>query len=111
VASVAPGQATSPEQFEADVREALGKRLLRIESREQLPTDDGRTILRVATAGEMELAGDKGTVKLPMTWIYYLCTDRSGKQVSFMFSIEPAYLEALARRDLAMVRSLRFSAR
>jgi hypothetical protein len=108
VASVSPGQATPPEQFEADVRQALGKRLLQVESREQIPAGDGGTILRVLTSGEIELAGENGTVKLPMNWIYYLCTDTSGKQVSFVFSVEPAYLEALAGRDLAMVKSLRF---
>lgn len=108
VAAVSPGQATPAEQFEADVRQALGKRLRQVDAREQIPTDEGATIVRIATSGEIELAGEKGTVKLPMNWIYYLCTDPSGKQVSFVFSIEPAYLETLAGRDLAMVKSLRF---
>ncbi len=107
VAAVSPGQATPPEQFEADVRQALGKRLRQVESREQIPAD-GATIVRVVTSGEIELSGDNGSVKLPMNWIYYLCTDATGNQVSFVFSIEPAYLEALAGRDLAMVKSLRF---
>jgi hypothetical protein len=107
VASVSPGQATPPEQFESDVRQALGKRLLQVNAREQIPAE-GATIVRLVTSGEIELAGEQATVKLPMNWIYYLCTDTSGKQVSFVFSIEPAYLEALAGRDLAMVKSLRF---
>jgi hypothetical protein len=110
VAAVSPGQATPAEQFEADVRQALGKRLKQVETREQIPAE-GVTIVRVVTSGEIELAGEKGTVPLPMNWIYYLCTDTSGKQVSFVFSIEPAYLEALAGRDLAMVKSLRFVTR
>jgi len=108
VAPVSPGQATPPEQFEADVKQALGKRLKKIESREQIPAADGGTIVRLVTSGEIELAGENGAVKLPLNWIYYLCTDKSGKQISFVFSIEPAYLEALAGRDVTMVKSLRF---
>ena len=57
----------------------------------------------------MTVSGEQGPVKLPMTWIYYLCADRSGKQMLFVFVVEPEYVKLLAGRDLAMVRSVRFA--
>ena len=109
VAATAPGQSTPPEKFEADIQQALGDRFRKFVSREKIPTDDGRSLMRVVAEGELELRGDNGSVQIPMNWIYYLCTGRDGRQVSFVFSIEPAYLEALGRRDVAMVESLRFT--
>jgi hypothetical protein len=109
IAAASPGQHTPIDQFEADIRQALGDKFKTFTSRDQLPTDDGRTILRVIANGEMSVTGEQGTVKLPMNWIYYLCADRTGKQMSFVFVIEPEYLKLLAGRDLEMVKSVRFT--
>lgn len=109
IAAAAAGQHTPLDQFEADIQQALGNKFRQIASREQLPTDDGRKILRVVATGEMTVNGEQGSTKLPMSWIYYLCADRSGKQMSFVFVIEPEYLKLLSGRDLAMVKSVRFA--
>jgi hypothetical protein len=102
------GEHTPLEQFEADIRQALGDKFKGVVARERVPTDDGRSLFRVVTEGAFEVAGDKGNVTIPMNWMYYLCADRSGKQVSFVFAVEPAFRPALADRDIEMVRSLQF---
>ena len=109
IAAVAPGEHTPIEQFEADIQQALGDKFKQITSRDRLPVEDGRSILRLVVDGEMTVNSDKGMVKLPMNWIYYLCADRSGKQLSFVFVVEPAYMQLLAGRDAAMVKSVRFT--
>jgi hypothetical protein len=109
IPAAAPGQHTPLEQFEADIQQALGDKFKQFKSRDRIPVDDGRTILRLVAEGEMSVDGEQGTVRLPMNWIYYLCADRTGKQMSFVFVVEPAYMELLAGRDLQMVKSLRFT--
>ncbi|REJ89345.1 MAG: hypothetical protein DWQ29_07660 [Planctomycetota bacterium] len=108
VASAQPGKHTPLEQFEADIQQALGDRFRKFSSREQIPTDDGRSLFRVVAEGEVTLKSESEQVTIPMQWIYYLCADRTGQQLSFVFTIEPAYLELLNGRDVEMVRSLRF---
>lgn len=104
-----PGKHTPLEQFEADIQQALGTKFKRITSHDKRTTDDGRTILRVVAEGEMLVPGEKADVSIPTHWIYYICADRSGKQVSLVFVIEPAYVELLAGRDLELVNSLTFT--
>lgn len=108
IAAAAPGEHTPVDQFEADIQQALGDKFKKVVKRDRLPLEDGRTVLRLVVEGEMTVKGDEGMVKLPMNWIYYLCADRTGKQMSFVFVVEPAYLQLLAGRDLAMVKSVRF---
>ncbi len=110
IAAAPPGKHTPLEQFQADIRQALGDKFKRIAAQDTISTDDGRTILRVLTEGEMLVKGEKADVSIPTNWIYYICADRSGKQVSLVFVIEPAYMEMLAGRDLELVKSLTFSA-
>lgn len=108
VPPAAAGSHTPLDQFEADIQTSLGPRFRSIVSKEQVPTQDGRFIYRIVVDGEVELTGSKGSVKVPMNWIYYLCADPGGQQVSFVFSVEPALMEQLAGRDRAMVESVEF---
>lgn len=98
------------EQFEADIKQSLGKRFKEILARERIPTQDGRRVFRVVVEGEVELSGDKGAARIPMQWIYYLVSDPKGRQASFVFSVEPNLIEQLAGRDQDIVLSLRFVA-
>lgn len=109
IPAAAPGEHTPLEQFERDIQQALGDKFQRFTARDTLPADDGRTILRLVAEGEMTVNGEQGLVKLPMNWIYYLCADRTGKQLSFVFVVEPAFMDVLANRDVAMVKSVRFA--
>jgi hypothetical protein len=103
------GEHASLDQFEADIAEALGDNLERIVSRDEIPSDDERKIFRFVTEGHIQVAGNAGAVEIGMQWIYYLVAAPSGKQVSAVFAIEPAYLETLAGRDVEMMRRVRFT--
>ena len=109
VATAAPGQHVPLDQFEADIRKSLGQRLKDIKSREEVPGQSGRQIFRVVAEGNVELRNAKGTTgNFPMTWIYYLVADKTGRQLSFVFSVESNLLEKLEDRDLEIVRSVQF---
>ncbi|MFN0197949.1 MAG: hypothetical protein ACKVT0_14485 [Planctomycetaceae bacterium] len=100
ISTAAPGEHTSEEQFQADIRQSLGKQLKDITQAEQLKTNDGRFLFRVTAVGQVK--------NIEMTWYYYLCAAPSGQQIAFVFSIETKLLEQLANRDLGIVESLQF---
>jgi hypothetical protein len=94
------GQHVSANQFQDDIRTSLGPRFRSIEKAEQVPTDDGRFLYRVAVVGEAN--------KNPLTWIYYLCAAANGSQTSSVFAVDSSLLKRLGDRDLEMMKSLRF---
>ncbi len=104
----APGEITPLEQFEADIQKSLGKAFKSVIKSEQLPTENGKQILRVAVEGEHEVKGQKGSALIPMTWIYYIVADRTGQQLSFVFAVESPLVEQLGDRDREIVKNLRF---
>ena len=108
IARAAAGEHIPLEQFENDIQTSLGSRFKRIVSRERIPTDDGRVIFRVLVDGAVELKGTEATASIPMTWIYYLCANSEGRQVSFVFAIEPNLVESLRQRDIDLVKSVEF---
>src|SRR5690606_25871123 len=118
VPSAAAGDHTPVGQFESDIQKSLGKKFRRFISQEQLPSTEGRFVYRVAVEGEVELATSKKSedgksstssmIQVPMNWVYYLCADRSGRQMSFVFSVEPPLMEQLGGRDRQMVETLEF---
>ena len=77
-------------------------------AREQIPATDGRQIYRVMVEGQVEVGGNKGSATIPMNWIYYLAAGPNGKQVSFVFSVEPSLVEQLGTQDRQIVESLKF---
>lgn len=103
--SVAAGTVTSREDFVRDVQRTLGPRLRSVVSVESLPPKAGGALRgwRVNASGI-----DHG---LPMHWFYYLCADRSGRQVSLVFAVETSRLKAWGRRDRDLVAGLSFSSR
>ncbi|MDA0832913.1 MAG: hypothetical protein O2955_13440 [Planctomycetota bacterium] len=105
-----PGEHTSEEIFQADIRESLGSRLQEITKAEQLKTDDNRFLYRVTAVGAAKTKNDEGEEKtINMTWFYYLCAAPNGEQVAFVFSVETSVVEQLANRDLGIVQSLKFT--
>ncbi|MEX1096371.1 MAG: hypothetical protein WED34_10000 [Planctomycetales bacterium] len=100
IASAAPGEHTSAEQFQKDIRASLGERFSRIAEATRIDTGDARYLYRVTAEGA---AGEK-----PMTWIYYLCADPGGRQVSFVFAVESELREQLGDRPDEIARSVRF---
>ncbi|MCA9116822.1 MAG: hypothetical protein KDA79_17200 [Planctomycetaceae bacterium] len=96
----APGGHTAEDQFQADIRESLGERLVEITKAEQLKTGDDRYLYRVTAEGR---AG-----KIDMQWIFYLCAAPDGRQVSFVFAVEKGLIEKLDNRDLGIVSNVQF---
>lgn len=107
----APGQDVPIDQFEADIQRSLGDNFKKVLETEEIPTNDGRSIYRVSVEGEQEYKGVKGGVLIPMNWIYYLVSDQTGNQISFVFAVEKPLVEQLNRRDVDIVKSLRFVSR
>jgi hypothetical protein len=98
VASAGLGRHTPEEEFQADVRAALGTRFKELEQSEVLEIGNGRYCYRVTARGEAN--------GLDMHWLYYLIAVPSGRQVSFVFAVETALRKELADRDLEIVKSL-----
>ncbi|MDP1795931.1 MAG: hypothetical protein Q8K78_00545 [Planctomycetaceae bacterium] len=100
IPSAKPGEHTTPEVFEGDIRQSLGERLKAITKSEVLPSKDRRYIYKVVAEGAV---GDR-----QLTWIYYLVADPTGKQASMLFSLDRELVEKLGQRDQDLVESLRF---
>jgi hypothetical protein len=97
-----PGEHTSAEVFENDIRQSLGAKLETIQAAEVIPTGDKRFMQRVVAEGAI------GERKL--TWIYYLLADPSGRQASLMFAVDSNQVEKLGQRDREFAQSIRFGA-
>ncbi|MCA9024947.1 MAG: hypothetical protein KDA86_07020 [Planctomycetaceae bacterium] len=109
VPQVAAGQTTPVEEYEASIRQSLGSQFGAIVARDRIPTDDGRTIFRVTVEGKFVLPKGDETQDVPMTWMYYLCAAPDGRQVSFVFAVEPEMRERLAGQDRQIVETLQFT--
>ncbi len=100
IPKVAPGEHTRGELFQADIRKSLGDRLTRIASADEITNDDGLYIYRVIAEGSVN--------NLEMVWNYYLVTAPDGRQISFVFAVEPNRTTTLKNRDLSIVQSVQF---
>ena len=109
VADAAPGEHTPLDEYEDSIQQSLGPQFKAIVARDEIPTPDGRKIFRVTTQGKFEIPQGGETKEYPMSWIYYLCVAPSGKQVSFVFAVEPSMKERLAGQDRQIVESLQFA--
>ncbi|HXY36653.1 MAG TPA: hypothetical protein VEI07_20630 [Planctomycetaceae bacterium] len=101
IRAAAAGEHVPLTQFQDDIRTSLGPRFKSIEKAEQVPTDDGRFLYRVAVAGEAN--------KNPITWIYYLCAAANGSQTSTVFAVDSTLIKRLGDRDLEMMKGLKFT--
>lgn len=100
IPSAKPGSHTPEEQFQQDIRTSLGDKLVKILKAENLSPADGKYIHRVTVAGKAN--------EIPVRWIYYLCAAPSGKQVSFVFTVDEKLLDQLNDRDTDLILSLEF---
>lgn len=95
-----PGQHVSEDQFVSDIKTSLGAQFKELTEAGQIESNSGRYLFRAVAKG--------GSETVEMNWVYYLCADPNGKQMSFVFSVEPENMEAIAGRDLLLVESVRF---
>ncbi|HUG90958.1 MAG TPA: hypothetical protein VML55_09000 [Planctomycetaceae bacterium] len=100
VATAGPGRHTPEDEFQADIRTALGTRFKEIEQAGKLEGEGNRYVYRVTVRGEAN--------GLEMHWLYYLVAAPSGRQVSFVFAVETPLRKELGERDREIVESLEF---
>ncbi|MGE5194091.1 MAG: hypothetical protein ACM3U2_16470, partial [Deltaproteobacteria bacterium] len=111
LADAEPGKHVSQEQFLADVQQSLGKNFQEIVQSEKLRLKEGLFVVRVVVAGTVERRNARKEIETaPMQWIYYLVANADGRQVSFVFSVDPAQVKSLGDRDLSIVGGLEFLA-
>ncbi len=96
-----PDKLVSLEEFQEDVRRALGKSFGEFVEASQSGNDANYRIYRVVAHG---VASD-----IAMRWIYYLVADPRGRQAAFTFAVEQSHVERFAEADKPLVRSLRFA--
>ena len=97
-------QLVSLEDFQEDVRRALGKSFGEFVEAKQSADSLGRRVLRVVARGTV--GGD--SADLPIEWVYYHLADKNGRQAAITFSIEQDQVSKFAAADRAMTESLRF---
>jgi hypothetical protein len=96
-----PGKQITLEQFQGDVKEALGESFGEFVKASQHADEANRRVLRVVAGGQSS--------KLPVRWIYYLIADEQGRQVAVTFTVEETHVERLANADRAVVETLKFT--
>lgn len=99
------GHLVSLEEFQEDVKKALGKSFGQFVEAKQSADPAGHRVLRVVVNGVVH---EKAT-EVPICWIYYHLADEEGRQTAFTFTVEQELLERFAGADRAIVGSLRFA--
>lgn len=105
VKPAAPGQHTPEDQFQTDIRSALGEKLGEIENAEVLKPKnaaDKRFLYRVTATGAVK--------ERKMRWVYYLIATPSGQQLALVFTMEQQDAETFGERDVDFVLNLEFVA-
>jgi hypothetical protein len=102
VDQVKPGKQATLEQFQEDIKAALGKDFGEFVSAGQRANEQDYRVLNVVVRGT--------TSGLPIEWHYYLVADKHGRQVTFTFTVEGPLVDRLGDLDKKIVASLRFAA-
>ncbi|MFN0052776.1 MAG: hypothetical protein ACKV0T_11335 [Planctomycetales bacterium] len=104
-----PGEHVAEQEFMGDIETSLGKNFGEFVQSEKLQLRDGLFVYRVIAAGTVDRKNDKGEpVAAPMSWAYYLVANRDGRQISFVFTMDPKLSEELRARDLSIVGGIEF---
>jgi hypothetical protein len=98
-----PTKLVSLDEFQEDVRRALGKNFGEFVEAGQFASEANYRVYRVAVQGTAS--------EIAMRWIYYLVSDPRGRQVAFTFAVEQNQVDRFADADKPMVQSLRFADR
>jgi hypothetical protein len=96
-----PANLVSLEQFQDDIKQALGEEFHEFITAGQSADDANRRVLRVAARGKSS--------DLPVAWTYYHLADRDGRQMSFVFTMEEKNAETFGKADLELVGAARFT--
>lgn len=97
---VEPGKQATLEQFQTDVKNALGKQFGQFVKASQRANEKDYRVLSVVAQGLVS--------ELPIQWHYYLIADEQGRQVVFAFTVEASLAERLGQSDQDVVDSFTF---
>ncbi len=100
-----PDQLVSLEEFQEDVRRALGDSFGEFVEAKQFADDAGRRVLRVVAHGSVR----GKSAELPIRWTYCHVADKQGRQAALTFTVEQELLERFADADRPILDSLRFA--
>ena len=100
--TVAAGTHMSPDEFRAQVQQALGKQFQQFIQEGDVPAPKGYWIYRLAAAG---VAGPQ-----PVVWNYHLVAGPQGQQIVFIFRLPADRIDEFGAKDLAVVGTLEFEA-
>ena len=95
------GKRVTLDQFQADVREALGKNFGQIVEAVEFTNSEKYRVYRVI------IQGKDGEV--PAQWQYFLVSSDDGRQAAFAFRIEEKQVEAFGKAGQLLVDSFRFA--
>lgn len=96
-----PGNHVSEKQFQQDIRAALGTQLKKIVKAEELrQKGQQRYLYRVVVDGRVK--------NDDIRWIYYLCADPSGQQLSMVFTVEKQLLKSFGNDHEAIAAGIQF---
>jgi hypothetical protein len=95
-----PEKLVSLEEFQDDVRRALGKSFGEFVEAGRSANAANCRVYRVVVHGT--------SADIAMRWIYYLVADPQGRQVAFTFTVEQKFVDRFAEADKSLVQSLRF---
>ena len=103
-----PDKLVSMEEFQDDVRRALGKSFGEFIEAGESSNDANCRVFRVVVHGVHHAAEPGNVPAIPMRWIYYVVSDPQGRQAALTFAVEQEHLARFADADKTMIRSLRF---
>jgi hypothetical protein len=96
-----PDKLVTLEEFQEDVRKALGKSFGEFVEAGQSANAANCRVYRVVAQGTSS--------DIPVRWIYYLVSDAQGRQVALTFTIEQKLAERFGDADKPLVQSLQFT--
>ncbi|MEN6457421.1 MAG: hypothetical protein ABFC63_00670 [Thermoguttaceae bacterium] len=101
-----PNKLVSLDEFQADVRQALGENFGEFVEAAESVTAAKQRLLRVVVQGVVHnKSGD-----VPIRWVYYHVADQQGRQAALTFTVQQEHAERFADADKSIVDSVEFVA-
>jgi hypothetical protein len=104
-----PGEVIELSKFQEDVRQGLGKSFGAFVSAGVELNSANYRVYRVVVSGEARTKADGKEQAVPIQWRYYLVSEKSGRRMVFVFSMEQSLAERFGGEDLKLVNSLCFA--
>ncbi|MCA9167639.1 MAG: hypothetical protein KDB23_08220, partial [Planctomycetales bacterium] len=98
---LAPGQTLSLEQFQTEVRTALGTALQQVVEAKEEKLPSGVRQLRISVIGQVANA--------PVHWVYYQLSDAEGHQATCVFTMSGEDATRFGGEDVTLVSGIRFA--